>query len=171
MALVLTMSVFVSCNDSYGTLSLADGRTDVNILATINPTTKQILLTTTPRDYYVVQPIYESRDKLTHAGLWGIDCSMETLSDYYDVDIKYYGQINFTGFKLPVRLFFRQYRIDALYFPGRVFRAHGLWTVLGAESVSLGLSADGVHETAEEEISKTAGFPAVFCVSNCSLSL
>ena len=94
-----TFTVFLSGNDSYGTVSLADGRTDVNILATINPTTKQILLTTTPRDYYVVQPIYESRDKLTHAGLWGIDCSMETLENLYDIEIDYYVRVNFSGFQ------------------------------------------------------------------------
>ena len=49
-------TVFLSGNDSYGTVSLADGRTDVNILATVNPKTRQILLTTTPHDYYVELP-------------------------------------------------------------------------------------------------------------------
>ena len=94
-----TFTVFLSGNDSYGTVSLADGRTDVNILATVNPDTKQILLTTTPRDYYVVQPIYGSRDKLTHAGLWGVDHSMETLENLYDIDIDYYVRVNFSGFR------------------------------------------------------------------------
>ncbi len=95
-----TFTVYLSGNDSYGTVSLADGRTDVNILATVNPTTKQILLTTTPRDYYVEQPIYDgTRDKLTHAGLWGIDCSMETLENLYDIDIDYYVRVNFSGFR------------------------------------------------------------------------
>ncbi len=94
-----TFTVFLSGNDSYGTVSLADGRTDVNILATVNPKTKQILLTTTPRDYYVVQPVYGSRDKLTHAGLWGVDHSMETLESLYDIDIDYYARVNFSGFQ------------------------------------------------------------------------
>ena len=94
-----TFTVFLSGNDSYGTVSLADGRTDVNILATVNPKTKQILLTTTPRDYYVVQPVYGSRDKLTHAGLWGVDCSMETLENLYDIEIDYYARVNFSGFR------------------------------------------------------------------------
>ncbi len=94
-----TFTVFLSGNDSYGTVSLADGRTDVNILATVNPNTKQILLTTTPRDYYVVQPIYGSRDKLTHAGLMGVDHSMETLENLYDIDIDYYVRVNFSGFQ------------------------------------------------------------------------
>lgn len=75
-------------------------RSDVNILAVVNPSTKQVLLINTPRDYYV--PISESAsgelDKLTHCGIYGIECSMDTLNDFYDIDIKHYAQINFTGF-------------------------------------------------------------------------
>ncbi len=95
-----TFTIYLSGNDSYGEVTLADGRTDVNILATVNPKTKQVLLTTTPRDYYVEQPIYDGgRDKLTHAGLWGIECSMETLENLYDIDIDYYVRVNFSGFE------------------------------------------------------------------------
>lgn len=93
-------TVFLSGNDSYGTVSLADGRTDVNILATVNPKTRQILLTTTPRDYYVELPFYEGcMDKLTHAGLYGVDCSMQTLENLYGIDIDYYVRVNFSGFQ------------------------------------------------------------------------
>lgn len=95
-------TVFLSGNDSYGAVSLADGRTDVNILATVNPKTKQILLTTTPRDYYVELASGEGRgrmDKLTHAGLYGIDCSMQTLEQLYGVEIDYYVRLNFSGFQ------------------------------------------------------------------------
>ena len=93
-------TVFLSGNDEYGEVSLANGRSDVNILATVNPKTKQILLTTTPRDYYVELPFYEGcMDKLTHAGLYGIDCSMETLENLYDVEIDYYVRVNFSGFQ------------------------------------------------------------------------
>ena len=79
---------------------LSDGRTDVNILATVNPSTRQIVLTTTPRDYYVELPFYSGcMDKLTHAGIYGIDCSIETLENLYDIDIDYYVRINFSGFQ------------------------------------------------------------------------
>ena len=76
-------------------------RSDVNILAVVNPKTRQVLLVNTPRDYYVPISISSSgtRDKLTHCGIYGIDCSMDTLSALYGVDIDYYGQINFTGFE------------------------------------------------------------------------
>ena len=61
--------------------------------------TKQILLLNTPRDYYVENTAggYQ-RDKLTHCGNYGIECSMDALESLYDVDIKFYGKINFYGF-------------------------------------------------------------------------
>lgn len=80
---------------------LSTSRSDVNILAVINPTTRQVLLINTPRDYYVPISISSSGecDKLTHCSLYGIDCSMDTLGALYDTKIDYYGQINFTGFE------------------------------------------------------------------------
>jgi len=79
--------------------SFKRSRSDVNILAVVNPETKQILLVNTPRDYYVPNPAGNGvQDKLTHCGVYGVDCSMETLSELYDVPISYYAQINFYGF-------------------------------------------------------------------------
>ncbi len=93
-------TIYVSGNDSYGEVTLEDGRSDVNILLTVNPNTRQILMTTTPRDYYVELPLGEDCwDKLTHAGNYGIDCSMQTLEALYDVEIDYYLRVNFSGFE------------------------------------------------------------------------
>ena len=79
--------------------SITNSRSDVNIVATINTKTKQVVLISTPRDYYVPLSISNGEcDKLTHAGIYGIDCSMDTLSMLYDADIKYYFRVNFTGF-------------------------------------------------------------------------
>lgn len=92
-------SVYISGIDVFGDIS-TNSRSDVNIIATINPTTKQILLTTTPRDYYVEIPGVSggSKDKLTHAGIYGVDTSMATLSELYgDIDLDYYVRVNFTG--------------------------------------------------------------------------
>ena len=76
-----------------------NSRSDVNIVATINPTTHQILLTTTPRDYYVEIPGISGgqKDKLTHAGIYGVDASMRTLSQLYDTEIPFYARVNFTS--------------------------------------------------------------------------
>lgn len=75
------------------------GRSDVNILAVVNPTTQQILLVTTPRDYYVSIPGVSGGepDKLTHAGLYGIDASMATLEELYETEINYYARMNFNA--------------------------------------------------------------------------
>ncbi len=90
--------VYISGNDTKS--SMEKVRSDVNILAVVNPSTKQVLLVNTPRDYYV--KISESkrgeRDKLTHCGIYGMDCSIETLNNLYDIEIDYYAQLNFRGF-------------------------------------------------------------------------
>lgn len=92
--------VYLSGNDTL-TKKLQTSRSDVNILAVVNPKTKQILLLNTPRDAYVEtsQSKRHSKDKLTHCGLYGIECSIETLENFYDIEIDYYAQINFTGFE------------------------------------------------------------------------
>lgn len=79
---------------------LDTSRSDTNILVTVNLKTKEILLLNTPRDYYIGNPAYGGAlDKLTHCGNYGPECSIEALSDLYDLKIDYYAQINFTGFE------------------------------------------------------------------------
>ena len=91
-------SVYVSGIDVYGEIT-KNSRSDVNIIATINPKTRQILLVTTPRDYYVEIPGVSNgqKDKLTHAGIYGVDTSIKTLSELYDVEIPFYARVNFTS--------------------------------------------------------------------------
>ncbi|MBR3393300.1 MAG: LCP family protein [Firmicutes bacterium] len=93
--------VYLSGNDGYGEVDIDGGRSDVNILAVINPETKEILLVTTPRDGYVELP-WGSHDKLTHASIWGLDTSVEVLEDLYGFAIDYYARINFSGFEAIV---------------------------------------------------------------------
>jgi LCP family protein required for cell wall assembly len=91
--------VYVSGSDTRNQI-LDQSRSDVNIIMAVNPTTKQVLLINTPRDYYVSNPAGDgAKDKLTHCGLDGIDCSMEALDLLYDTYINHYIQINFTGFE------------------------------------------------------------------------
>ncbi|MDD2418812.1 MAG: LCP family protein [Oscillospiraceae bacterium] len=89
-------AVYISGIDTYGPVSRTS-RSDVNIIAVINPKTKQILLQTTPRDYYVLLPNVNAMDKLTHAGNFGIDASMATLKNLYDIEMDYYIRVNFTS--------------------------------------------------------------------------
>lgn len=103
-------TVYISGIDVYGKIAQTS-RSDVNIIATVNPVTKKVLLTSTPRDYYV--PLYGENgksvsggmpDKLTHAGIYGIDCSIGTLEKIYDIKIDYYVRVNFTSLKKIVDL-------------------------------------------------------------------
>lgn len=90
-------NLLISGIDVKGDISQAS-RSDVNIIVTINPKTKKILMTTTPRDYYVEIPEVSNgmRDKLTHAGIYGEDASIRTLENLYGIDITYYVRVNFT---------------------------------------------------------------------------
>lgn len=91
--------VYISGNDKWGGLS-SRSRSDVNILAVVNTKRKQILLVSTPRDYYVPLSISKGKkDKLTHAGIYGIQCSQDTLSMLYGVDVNYHFRLNFSGFE------------------------------------------------------------------------
>jgi LCP family protein required for cell wall assembly len=91
-------TVFISGIDTPGAVSKTS-RSDVNILATVNTKTHQVFLLTTPRDYYVPLSISNGvKDKLTHAGIYGVNVSMDTLSMLYDTKIDYYFRLNFTGF-------------------------------------------------------------------------
>ena len=89
--------VYLSGVDTRGELT-EKARSDVNILAAVNPETKQVVLINTPRDYYVDLAGTNSKDKLTHAGLYGVQTSMDTLGNLYGVDVQHYIRINFAGF-------------------------------------------------------------------------
>lgn len=91
--------MFMSGVDTYGNISNVS-RSDTNILAVINPDSRQVLLLSTPRDYYVPLSISDGiRDKLTHAGIYGVEVSMDTLAMLYDVNVDYYFRVNFSGFE------------------------------------------------------------------------
>ncbi len=92
-------SVYISGIDSRSGL-VAKSRSDVNIIATVNMDTRQIALVSTPRDFYVPLPISGGvPDKLTHAGIYGVDVSIGTLEMLYETDIDYYFRVNFSGFE------------------------------------------------------------------------
>ena len=89
--------IYLSGVDTRGELT-EKARSDVNILAVVNPQTKQVALINTPRDYYVDLAGTNSKDKLTHAGLYGVETSMATLGNLYGVNVDQYLRINFAGF-------------------------------------------------------------------------
>lgn len=91
-------TIFISGIDTRGGMT-AKSRSDVNIIATVNTETRQVLLVSTPRDFFVPLSISNGvPDKLTHAGIYGVTVCMDTLGMLYDIDINYYFRLNFGGF-------------------------------------------------------------------------
>lgn len=92
-------TVYISGIDCFGSITRRS-RSDVNIIATVNTQTGQVLLVSTPRDFFVPLSISNGiPDKLTHAGIYGIEVSRDTLAMLYDTDIDYYFRVNFDGFQ------------------------------------------------------------------------
>lgn len=89
-------NVFISGIDTYGKVSTVS-RSDVNMIVTVNPKTKQILMTSIPRDYYVELASFGAMDKLTHAGIYGVSESMATLEKEFGITIHYYAKVNFSS--------------------------------------------------------------------------
>lgn len=90
-------SVFITGVDTYDGINTI-ARSDVNMIVTINPITHKILLTSIPRDYYVqIDGTTGLKDKLTHAGLKGVETSVRTIETLLELDINYYMKFNFTA--------------------------------------------------------------------------
>lgn len=91
-----SFSIYISGIDVKGSISSVS-RSDVNMIMTVNPKTNKILLTSIPRDYYVqLHGTTGYKDKLTHAGLYGINMSIQTIEDLLNMNINYYIRVNFT---------------------------------------------------------------------------
>lgn len=91
--------LYISGVDTRDTSSVPEyGLSDVNMLAVVNPTAHRVLLVNIPRDYYVQLHGTEGKlkDKLTHAGLYGVGMSMNTLGDLFNVEVNAYVRVNFT---------------------------------------------------------------------------
>lgn len=89
-------NVFISGIDVRGPIS-TQSRSDVNMIVTVNPKTKKILLTSIPRDYKIrLVNMGYAEDKITHAGIYGIDDSVLAAEDLLDIDINYYVKVNFS---------------------------------------------------------------------------
>ena len=88
--------IYISGIDTYGKVSTVS-RSDVNMIVTVNPVTKQILMTSIPRDYYVTLANKGKKDKLTHSGLAGPENTVKTMENFLGIDINYYARVNFTS--------------------------------------------------------------------------
>ncbi len=88
--------IYISGIDTYGSITTVS-RSDVNMIVTVNPNTKKILLTSIPRDYYVTLANMKKKDKLTHSGIDGPENTVKTMAQFLGTDINYYARVNFTS--------------------------------------------------------------------------
>lgn len=90
------INIYISGSDSRSGLIESSSRTDVNMIMTINPKERKILLTSIPRDYYVrLHGTSGYKDKLTHSGIYGIEMSKHTLEDLFNIKIDYTIKVGF----------------------------------------------------------------------------
>ena len=89
-------NILVTGIDTYGPVSTRS-RSDVNMVMTVNMNTHKILMTGIPRDYYVKLASFGEYDKLTHSGIYGVNETVNTISNLLDIDIDYYYRINFSS--------------------------------------------------------------------------
>lgn len=88
-------NICISGIDMWGSIDQVS-RSDVNMIVTVNPQTHEILLSSVPRDSYVVLHSFQELDKLTHSGVYGIDETVTTLEDWLDIDINRYVRVDFS---------------------------------------------------------------------------
>ena len=91
-----SFNVYISGSDQEGI------RSDVNMIATINPVKHEILLTSIPRDLYVTLPSKEAKDKLTHGGLYGIEELMGAIENEFGIELNYYAKVNYRALRRVV---------------------------------------------------------------------
>lgn len=96
-----SFNIYVTGIDTTGTIDVV-ARSDVNMIVTVNPSTNKVLMTSIPRDYYVNVPKLGAYDKLAHTGIYGSDCTLETVESLTGLDINYYVKVNFSTVELLV---------------------------------------------------------------------
>ena len=89
-------NVVITGMDVEGTID-EEGRSDVNMILTVNPKKSQILMTSIPRDYQIYMPDKDNAmDKLTHTGFYSVKTTMLAEEELLDITANYYVKVNFT---------------------------------------------------------------------------
>ena len=90
-----SFNLYITGIDNFGDIEQT-GRSDVNMIVSVNPKTRNILLTSIPRDSYVVLHSFGQYDKLTHSGIYGVDETLSTVEDWMGIDVHYYCRVDFS---------------------------------------------------------------------------
>ncbi len=98
-----TFQVFISGLDTYGEKGRSY-RSELNLLVTVNPSEKKLLITGIPRDLYVSFPVTSSNEekqktKFSHLSLYGTKSLIQGAEELLDTKIDYYIQLDMSGFQ------------------------------------------------------------------------
>lgn len=94
-----SFNVYISGLDTSGTIDTAS-RSDVNMIVTVNPKTRTVLLTSIPRDYEIKLTSKDNAtDKLTHTGIYGIQQTIKSVEKLTGLDMNYYLKVNYSTVK------------------------------------------------------------------------
>ncbi|MEN2768714.1 LCP family protein [Ornithinibacillus xuwenensis] len=78
------------------------GRSDTMILMSLNPNTDSMKMLSIPRDTYVIIPGH-GMDKINHSyAFGGVELSIQTVEEAFDVPVHFYGKVNMEGFEQGV---------------------------------------------------------------------
>ncbi len=93
-----SINVFISGSDARSKTIQSNSRSDVNMILTINPDTRTILMTSIPRDYEVLPHGRTGlTGKLSHVGIYGLQTTKKTVEDLMGIEINYAVKIGFSA--------------------------------------------------------------------------
>lgn len=139
-------------------------RTDTIMIASFNPKTMQASLISIPRDTYTPLSYNNQYDKLTHAALYGVGCTIETIEDLLDIDINYYAKFNFKalvglvdaigGIEVDVKFSFTESNSDDV--PNSIAVNEGLQILNGEQALAYArhrnTQNDHVRNNSQQEV-------------------
>jgi len=93
-----SINIYISGSDARSKTIQANSRSDVNMILTINPNTKTILMTSIPRDYEVLPHGKTGlTGKLSHVGIYGLETTKKTVEDLMGIEINYAVKMGFSA--------------------------------------------------------------------------
>lgn len=128
----------------------------INMLATIHPETKQLLLTTIPAEYYITIPDVSNgqKEKLGEAGTFGVEASMAAIENLYETEISYYLKVDFEWLKEKKEMLKGPISVDKV-------KALGYSLLSVSEHVRTNMEKHEVQELIKKQILEAGSFNRV----------
>ena len=145
---------------------------DALILLTFNPKTLNTTIMSIPRDSYVPIACFKNKtkNKITHAAMYGEECMIKTIENFTSIDINYYVKINFKGvvkiideldgIEVEVPYSFCEQDSNRKWGKNTIYVEEGLQTLNGEQA--LALSRNRKNNTSKCSSKWTSGYRSDF---------